>query len=172
MQCTKSFHDVNCNRKLHARIQFGNSALYPLKHRGKSALPWSAPPGDHSPLYRQTKIFAREGIELDRSTLADWVGSASQLLAPLVDEIRKHGIAASKIHADDTPVPVLAPGNGQTSTGRLWTYVRDDQPVGCTIPPAVWFTYSGDPKGKHSRRHLNDFKGALQADAYAGFLAA
>ena len=125
--------------------------------------------GDHVPLYRQSEIFAREGVDLDRSTLAGWVGSASELLAPLVEEIRKHVTAASKIHADDTPVPVLAPGNGKTSTGRLWTYVRDDRPAGHTTPPAVWFTYSEDRRGEHPRRHLKDFKGALQADAYAGF---
>ena len=71
----------------------------------------------------------REGVDLDRSTLAGWVGAASELVAPLVDEIRKHVLAASKIHADDTPVPVLAPGNGKTKTGRLWTYVRDDRPA-------------------------------------------
>ena len=123
---------------------------------------------NHSPLYRQSEMFAREGVDLDRSTLAGWVGSASELLAPLVDEIRKHVMAASKIHADDTPVPVLAPGNGKTRTGRLWTYVRDDRPAGYTTPPAVWFTYSEDRKGEHPRRHLNNFKGALQADAYAG----
>jgi transposase len=75
--------------------------------------------GDHVPLYRQSEMYAREGIDLDRSTLAGWVGAASELLAPLVDEIRKHVLAASKIHADDTPVPVLAPGNGKTRTGRL-----------------------------------------------------
>lgn len=123
---------------------------------------------NHSPLYRQSEMFAREGVDLDRSTLAGWVGSASELLAPLVDEIRKHVMAASKIHADDTPVPVLAPGNGKTRTGRLWTYVRDDRPAGYTTPPAVWFTYSEDRKGEHPRRHLKNFKGALQADAYAG----
>jgi len=83
---------------------------------------------DHQPLYRQSEIFAREGIDLDRSTLAGWVGAASELVAPLVDEIRKYVLAASKIHADDTPVPVLAPGNGKTRTGRLWTYVRDVGP--------------------------------------------
>ena len=125
--------------------------------------------GNHLPLYRQSEIFAREGVDLDRSTLAGWVGAASELLAPLVDEIRKHVLAASKIHADDTPVPVLAPGNGKTRTGRLWTYVRDDRPAGYTTPPAVWFAYSEDRKGEHPRRHLKDFKGALQADAYAGF---
>jgi transposase len=123
---------------------------------------------NHSPLYRQSEMFAREGVDLDRSTLAGWVGSASELLAPLVDEISKHVMAASKIHADDTPVPVLAPGNGRTRTGRLWTYVRDDRPAGYTTPPAVWFTYSEDRKGEHPRRHLKNFKGALQADAYAG----
>ncbi len=124
---------------------------------------------DHLPLYRQSQIFAREGIDLERSTLAGWVGASSELLTPLVDEIRKHVFAASKIHADDTPVPVLAPGNGKTKTGRLWTYVRDDRPAGYSTAPAVWFAYSEDRKGEHPRRHLKDFKGALQADAYAGF---
>ena len=75
----------------------------------------------------------------------------------------------AKIHADDTPVPVLAPGNGKTKTGRLWTYVRDDRPAGYTTAPAVWFAYSEDRKGEHPRQHLKDFKGALQADAYSGF---
>jgi len=97
------------------------------------------------------------------------VGAASQLLAPLVDTIREHVLAGSKIHADDTPVPVLAPGNGKTKTGRLWTYVRDDRPAGEATPPAVWFAYSEDRKGEHPRRHLKNFKGALQADAYSGF---
>lgn len=124
---------------------------------------------DHLPLYRQSQIFAREGVYLERSTLAGWVGAASELLAPLVDEIKKHVLAASKIHADDTPVPVLAPGNGKTKTGRLWTYVRDDRPAGFSTAPAVWFAYSEDRKGEHPRRHLKDFKGALQADAYSGF---
>jgi len=125
--------------------------------------------GDHLPLYRQSQIYAREGIDLDRSTLAGWVGASSELLAPLVDEIRKHVLAASKIHADDTPVPVLAPGNGKTKTGRLWTYVRDDRPARCSTAPAVWFAYSEDRKGEHPQRHLKEFRGALQADAYAGF---
>ncbi len=124
--------------------------------------------GNHLPLYRQSEIFAREGVDLDRSTLAGWVGAASELLTPLVDQVRKYVMAASKIHADDTPVPVLAPGSGKTRTGRLWTYVRDDRPAGFTTPPAVWFAYSEDRKGEHPRRHLKDFKGALQADAYAG----
>jgi transposase len=125
--------------------------------------------GDHLPLYRQSEIYAREGVDLDRSTLAGWVGGASELLAPLVDEISKHVLSASKVHADDTPVPVLAPGNGKTKTGRLWTYVRDERPAGLEIAPAVWFAYSEDRKGEHPRRHLKGFKGALQADAYSGF---
>jgi len=124
---------------------------------------------DHQPLYRQSQIYAREGVDLDRSTLAGWVGAASELLTPLVDQIRKHVLAAAKIHADDTPVPVLAPGNGKTRTGRLWTYVRDDRPAGFSTAPAVWFVYSEDRKGEHPKRHLKDFKGALQADAYSGF---
>ena len=124
---------------------------------------------DHLPLYRQSEIFAREGIDLDRSTLADWVGAASYLLAPLIDQIRKHVLAADKIHADDTPIPVLAPGMGKTKTARLWTYVRDDRPAGQPMPPAVWFAYTPDRKGEHPRRHLNHFTGILQADGYAGF---
>jgi transposase len=124
---------------------------------------------DHQPLYRQSQIYAREGVDLDRSTLAGWVGAASELMTPLVDQIRKHVLIAAKIHADDTPVPVLAPGNGKTRTGRLWTYVRDDRPAGLKTAPAVWFAYSEDRKGEHPKRHLKDFKGALQADAYSGF---
>lgn len=124
---------------------------------------------DHCPLYRQSEIFARDGIDLDRSTLADWVGGASHLLSPLMEQIRKHVMAGSKLHADDTPVPVLAPGMGKTKTARLWTYVRDDRPAGSDLPPAVWFAYSPDRKGEHPRQHLKDFRGVLQADAYAGF---
>jgi transposase len=123
----------------------------------------------HLPLYRQSEIFAREGIDLDRSTLADWVGAASYLLAPLIDQIRKHVLAADKMHADDTPIPVLAPGMGKTKTARLWTYVRDDRPAGQDVPPAVWFAYTPDRKGEHPRRHLSHFTGILQADGYAGF---
>jgi transposase len=96
---------------------------------------------DHCPLFRQSEIYAREGVDLDRSTLAGWVGAASELLAPLVDALRRHVLSASKIHADDTPVPVLAPGNGKTKTGRLWTYVRDERTAGENTPPAVWFAY-------------------------------
>jgi transposase len=124
---------------------------------------------DHCPLYRQAEIYSRQGVELDRSTLAGWVGASSELLAPLVDAVRRHVLGATKLHADDTPVPVLAPGNGKTKTGRLWTYVRDDRPAGEGTPPAVWFAYSPDRKGEHPREHLKDFTGTLQADAYSGF---
>ncbi|HEY3618546.1 MAG TPA: IS66 family transposase [Candidatus Sulfotelmatobacter sp.] len=124
---------------------------------------------DHQPLYRQSEIYARQGIDLERSTLADWVGGASQLLDPLVEALHRYVIAASKLHADDTPVPVLAPGNGRTKTGRLWTYVRDDRPAGDQAAPAVWFAYSPDRKGEHPEQHLKKFRGTLQADAYAGF---
>ena len=111
----------------------------------------------------------REGVELERSTLADWVGGCSRLLEPLVEALRRHVMSAHKLHADDTPVPVLAPGNGKTKIGRLWTYVRDDRPAGDSTPPPVWFAYSPDRKGEHPRQHLRSFGGVLQADAYAGF---
>jgi transposase len=124
---------------------------------------------DHLPLYRQSEIYAREGVELDRSTLADWVGASGRLLAPLVEVLRRHVMSAEKLHADDTPVPVLAPGLGKTKTGRLWTYVRDDRPAGDETPPAVWFAYTPDRKGEHPKAHLSHFRGMLQADAYAGF---
>src|SRR5690606_34846904 len=126
---------------------------------------------DHLPLYRQAAIYARAGVELDRSTMARWVGASANLLLPLVDAIRRHVFTAAKIHADDTPVPVLAPGNGKTRTGRLWTYVRDDRPSGSTTAPAVWFAYTPDRKGIHPQTHLARFSGILQADAYAGFNA-
>ena len=124
---------------------------------------------DHLPLYRQSEIYERAGIELERSTLAGWVGGTSSALAPLVEALRRYVIGADKLHGDDTPVPVLAPGNGKTKTGRLWTYVREDRPAGDPTAPAVWFAYSPDRKGEHPRQHLCDFRGTLQADAYAGF---
>lgn len=126
---------------------------------------------DHLPLYRQSAIFARQGIELERSTLADWVAGSAALLRPLVEAIRRHVLAADKLHIDDTPVPVLAPGNGKTKTGRLWTYVRDDRTSGSTVPPAVWFAYSPDRKGIHPQTQLAKYEGILQADSYAGFNA-
>jgi len=107
---------------------------------------------DHLPLYRQEEIYERQGVELDRATLADWVGGVSELLQPLLEALRRHVMSATKLHADDTPVPVLAPGLGKTKLGRLWTYVRDDRPAGDVTPPAVWFAYSPDRKGEHPKR--------------------
>lgn len=124
---------------------------------------------DHLPLHRQSEIYAREGVELERSTLADWVGSVSHLLEPLNEALQQHVLSAEKLHADDTPVPVLEPGKGRTKTGRLWTYVRDERPAGQTTAPAVWFAYTPDRSGKHPHQHLANFEGILQADAYAGF---
>jgi transposase len=124
---------------------------------------------DHLPLYRQAEIYAREGVELERSTMADWVGRTSELLAPLNEALRQYVMSGHKLHADDTPVPVLAPGDGKTKLGRLWTYVRDDRPAGDAAAPAVWFAYSPDRRGEHPHRHLATFHGTLQADGYAGF---
>ena len=124
---------------------------------------------DHLPLYRQSQIYAREGVALPRSTLADWVKGSSQLLAPLVDALRRHTLGGSAVHADDTPVPVLAPGKGRTKTGRLWTYVRDERAFGGSSAPAVWFAYSPDRRGVHPQAHLKAYRGAIHADGYAGF---
>jgi hypothetical protein len=124
---------------------------------------------DHLPLYRQAEIYRREGIELDRSTLADWVGGASRALLPLVDALRKYVLGAEKLHRDDVPVPVMEPGNGKTKTGRSWTCVRDDRPAGSQEPAAVWFAYSPDREGEHPAGHLEKYADVLQADGYAGF---
>jgi len=124
---------------------------------------------DHLPLYRQSQIYARAGLELDRATMAEWVGLLAKLTEPLVEALGDYVMAADKLHADDTPIPVLAPGTGKTKTGRLWTYVRDDQPSGSTDPPAVLFRYSPDRRGERPCEHLKSFRGILQADAYAGF---
>ena len=124
---------------------------------------------DHLPLYRQEAIYARGGVELSRSTLAGWVGAVCRTMAPLGEALRRYVLDAKKLHGDDTPVPVLAPGNGKTRTGRLWTYVRDDRPAGSVAAPAVWFAYSPDRRGEHPRLHLKEFRGTLQADGYAGF---
>jgi transposase len=124
---------------------------------------------DHLPLYRQSEIYQRQGVELDRSTLADWVGGVNRTLEPLLDSLRNYALQATKLHADDVPVPVLAPGNGKTKTGRLWTYVRDDRPSGSEQAPAVWFAYSADRKSEHPEKHLARFRGTLQADAFPGF---
>ena len=124
---------------------------------------------DHLPLYRQSEIYERVGVELERSTLAGWVGGTSRTLEPLVEALKRYVTDADKLHGDDIPVPVLAPGNGKTKTGRLWTYVRDDRPAGSAEAPAVWFAYSPDRKGEHPANHLQDFTGKLQADGFAGF---
>jgi transposase len=124
---------------------------------------------DHSPLYRQSAIHARQGVVMDRSTMAGWVDKGDQLLVPLLSAVSRHVRAAYKIHGDDTPVKVLSPGSGKTKTGRLWVYVRDDRPAAGGDPPAVWFQYSPDRRGDHPKAHLRGFTGALQADAYAGW---
>jgi transposase len=123
--------------------------------------------GLHLPLNRQSAVYAREGIALDVSTLADWVGASAATLMPLVETIRRHVFAAERIHADDTTVPVLA--KGKTRTGRLWTYVRDDRPFSGPEPPAAVFFYSRDRGGEHPEQHLASYAGLMQADAYAGF---
>jgi transposase len=123
--------------------------------------------GNHLPLNRQSESFAREGIDLDVSTLADWVGACAGTLAPLVTLICSHVFSAARIHGDDTTVPVLA--KLRTKTGRLWTYVRDDRPFGGPSPPAAIFYYSTDREGVHPNRHLVPYAGVLQADAYAGY---
>jgi len=124
---------------------------------------------DHSPLHRQSQIFAREGIELDRSILARWIGEVAALLEPVAEVLRRYVLDTEKLHGDDTPLPVLAPGTGKTKTGRFWTYVRDNRPAGDKAAPAVWFAYSPDRKGQHPQKHLAEFTGVLQADAFAGF---
>jgi transposase len=124
---------------------------------------------DHLPLYRQSQIFAREGIELDRSVLARWIGETAALLAPVAEVLRRYVLDTEKLHGDDTPLPVLAPGTGKTKTGRFWTYVRDNRPAGDKAAPAVWFAYSPNRRGEHPQAHLAKFEGILQADAFAGF---
>ncbi|REG58578.1 transposase [Paraburkholderia sp. BL6669N2] len=124
---------------------------------------------DHAPLYRQSQIAARDGVKLDPASMGRWVGQCEALCEPLTEALRRHTMAPSKLHADDTPIPVLAPGNKKTKTGRLWVYVRDDTRSGSTEPAAVWFAYSPDRKGIHPQTHLAGFEGILQADAYSGF---
>lgn len=123
--------------------------------------------GQHQPLNRQAERYAREGVELSLSTLADQVGAVAELLKPLHDLIEAHIRAAARLHGDDTTVPLLA--RGGTKTARLWTYVRDDRPFAGTAPPAVIFRFSRDRAGAHPTEHLTGWKGILQADAYAGY---
>ena len=123
--------------------------------------------GLHLPLTRQSATYAREGIELDVSTLADWVGASAATLMPLVEVVRAHVFAAERLHADDTTVPVL--DVGRTRTGRLWTYVRDDRPFAGADPPAAAYFYSPDRRGEHPEAHVASWAGLMQADAYAGY---
>jgi len=124
---------------------------------------------DHTPLYRQSQIFARHGVEIDRSTLANWVGGACWWLEPLQARLAAHVFGSDKIFADDTPIPVLDPGRGRTKTGRLWVYTRDDRPWGGPDPPAAIYFYSPDRKAERPAAHLEQFRGILQVDGYAGF---
>jgi hypothetical protein len=124
---------------------------------------------DHLPLYRQSQIFARQGVELDRSTLANWVGGAVWWLEPLQERLAKHVFAAQTLFADDTPIPVLDPGRGRTKTGRLWVYARDERPWCGPDPPAVVYLYSPDRRAERPAAHLKQFKGIVQVDGYPGF---
>jgi transposase len=124
---------------------------------------------DHAPLYRQAQIFTRHGIELDRSTLANWVGGACWWLETLHARLAANVFASSKLFADDTPIPVLDPGRGRTKTGRLWVYTRDDRPWAGPDPPAAIYFYSPDRKAERPASHLGTFSGVLQVDGYAGF---
>jgi transposase len=124
---------------------------------------------DHTPLYRQTQIFARQGVDLSRSTLASWVGGACWWLEPLQVRLAEHVFASTKLFADDTPIGVLDPGRGRTRTGRLWVYVRDDRPWAGADPPAAVYFYSPDRKAERPADHLSRFEGILQVDGYAGF---
>ena len=124
---------------------------------------------DHLPLYRQSQIYEREGIDLDRSTMADWVGKSTALLEPLADAIGKHVRKGQALFADDTPVKLLAPGNKRTKTARVWAYVRDERPWDGPAPPCAWYQFTIDRKGEHPVSHLLGYKGWVHADGYAGF---
>jgi transposase len=123
--------------------------------------------GQHQPLNRQAERYGREGVPLSLSTLADQVGTGRAALEPLLQRLEAHVFAAERLHADDTTVPVLA--RGKTNTGRCWVYVRDDRPFGGNAAPAAMFYYSRDRCGEHPRRHLANYAGLLQADAYGGY---
>jgi transposase len=126
---------------------------------------------DHVPLYRLCQIYGRDGVEMSRSTITDMVGSCGQLLTPLADAVGRYVLKADKVHGDDTPIRALGGKGEKAHTGRLWVYVRDDRPSGDTAAPAVWFQYSADRKGEHPARHLRNYSGILQADAYSGYNA-
>ncbi len=126
---------------------------------------------DGLPLYRQSAILAREGIEIERATLADWVGHVAWWVMPLAEMIGAHVMAAPIIHTDDTPIAVLAPGNGKTRTGRLWTYVVDERRWRGERVPAAYYRFSPDRRGERPRDHLAGFRGVIQADAFSGYEA-
>ncbi len=124
---------------------------------------------DHLPLYRQGRILTRHGLEISRSTLAGWVGAACWWLEALHERLAAHVLAADRLLADDTPLPVLDPGRGRTRTGRLWAYTHDDRAHGDTAPPAVLFRYEPDRRSERPAQHLRNFHGILQVDGYVGF---
>lgn len=126
---------------------------------------------DHLPLYRQAQIYARQGIQLDRSTLADWVGRAAWYLRPLRDHVLERLRRSERLFADETTAPVLDPGRGRTKTGQLWAYARDDRPWGGNDPPIVAYVYAADRKAERAEAHLGDFTGILQVDGYGGYTA-
>src|ERR1700686_5319656 len=124
---------------------------------------------DHLPLYRQAQIYARQGVALDRSTLADWVGRAAFLLRPVHERLLDKLKASPKLFADETTAPVLDPGRGRTKTGQLFAYARDDRSWGGSDPPGVAYVYAPDRKAVHPIAHLAGFRGVLQVDGYAGY---
>jgi len=124
---------------------------------------------DHCPLYRQAQIYARQGVNLDRSTLTDWVGRAAFLLRPVHARLLERLKTSSKLFADETTLPVLDPGRGRTKTGQLWTYARDDRPWAGSDPPGVAYVYAVDRKADQPIKHLAGFKGVLQVDGYGGY---
>ena len=126
---------------------------------------------DHVPLYRLCQIYGRDGVEMSRSTITDMVGNCGLLLTPLAEAVGRYVLKADKVHGDDTPIRALGGKGEKAHTGRLWVYVRDDRPSGDKAPPAVWFQYSADRKGEHPARHLLNYRGILQADAYSGYNA-
>ena len=124
---------------------------------------------EHLPLYRQCEIFARQGVDLSRALLSNWVDTCCRLMAPLDEALYRYVMECRKLHTDDTPVPVLVPGRKKTKTGRIWTYVRDDRNAGSSDPRAAWFAFSPDRQGKHPQHHLRHYHGVLQADVFAGY---
>ena len=173
-----AFRVIRTVREKHACTQCDASVQAPAPSRpiergiagpGLLARVLTSKYAEHTPLYCQSEIYGRQGVELSRSLLSGWVDACCRLLSPLEEALHGYVMTDGKLHADDTPVQVLLPGNKKTKTGRLWAYVRDDRNAGSALAPAVWFAYSPDRKGIHPQTHLACFSGVLQADAYAGF---